>query len=71
MMVKQVIKLLKEAEVISVGLGDQAIRIDPHDSVMLDVFGDYVVDCIFTDDGKMYELGIAMKPIRGDRANAC
>lgn len=65
MMVKQVITLLKDAEGISVGLGDQAIRINQHDSLMLDVFGDYVVDGIFTDDGKEYELSIAMKPIKG------
>lgn len=64
MTVKEVIKVLKEAEVISIGFGDQAIRIGSDDSMMLGVFGDYVVDSILTDDGKTYELGIAMQPIK-------
>ena len=64
MTVKEVIKLLKEAEVISIGLADQAFRIDSKDSTMLNVFGDYVVDNILTDDGKTYELNVAMLPVK-------
>ncbi len=64
MTVKEVIKLLKEAEVISIGLADQAIRIDSKDSVMIKVFGDYVVDNILTDDGKTYELNVALVPMK-------
>lgn len=64
MIVKEVIKVLKKAEVISIGFGDQAHRIDRNDSLMLSVYGDYVVDCIVTDDGKVYELNIAMRPVK-------
>jgi uncharacterized ubiquitin-like protein YukD len=64
MTVKEVIKLLKEAEVISIGLADQAIRIDSKDALMLNVFGDYVVDNILTDDGKIFELNVALLPVK-------
>lgn len=64
MTAKEIIKLLRDAEVISIGFGDQAIRIDCNDAMMLSVFGDYVVDSILTDDGKTYELNIAMQPIK-------
>ena len=64
MTVKEVIQLLKEAEVISIGFADQAIRIDSKDSVMIKVFGDYVVDNILTDDGKTYELNVALVPVK-------
>ncbi len=64
MTVKEIIQLLKEAEIITIGLGDQGIRIDSKDSVMITVFGDYVVDNILTDDGKTYELNIAMRPMK-------
>lgn len=64
MTVKEVIKLLKGVETIAIGFGDQAIRIDGSDSLMLGVFNDYVVDSILTDDGKYYEVNIAMKPVK-------
>ena len=64
MTAKEIIKLLRDAEVISIGFGDQAIRIDRNDSMMLSVFGDYVVDGILTDDGKTFELNIAMQPVK-------
>lgn len=64
MTAKEIIKLLRGAEVISIGFGDQAIRIDHNDSMMLGVFGDYVVNSITTDDGKTYELNIAMQPVK-------
>ena len=64
MTVKDVIKLLKGAETIAIGFGDQAIRIDFNDSMMLSVFSEYLVDSIVTDDGKYYEINIAMKPMK-------
>lgn len=64
MTVKEIIKLLKGVETIAIGFGDQAIRIDGSDSLMLGVFSDYIVDSILTDDGKYYEVNIAMKPVK-------
>ncbi len=64
MTVKEIIKALKEAEKIAIGFGDQAIHVKSNDTLMLGVFGDYVVDSIYTDDGKYYELGIAMQPVK-------
>lgn len=64
MTVKELIKALKEAETIAIGFGEQAIHINSGDALMLGVFGDYVVDSIYTDDGKYFELGIAMQPIK-------
>lgn len=64
MTVKDVVRLLKGVETIAIGFGDQAIRIDGSDSMMLGVFNDYIVDSILTDDGKYYEVNIAMMPIK-------
>lgn len=64
MTVKDVVKLLKGVETIAIGFGDQAIRIDGSDSLMLGVFNDYIVDSILTDDGKYYEVNIAMQPVK-------
>lgn len=64
MTVKEIVKVLLNVETISICFGDQAHRIARNDSLMLGVFGDYVVDGVYTDDGKAYELNIAMQPIK-------
>lgn len=64
MTVKEVIKLLKGAETISLGYGANAIPFDKDDLLMVDAYGNYLVDEIRTDDGKYYEVNIAMQPVK-------
>lgn len=68
MIVKEVVKLLRNVERIAIGFGDRAIRIDHDDELMIGVYGDYVIDAITFDDGEC-ELNVAMKPVKeGDNA---
>lgn len=70
MTVKDVVKLLRGAKRISIGFGDRGIHIEQNDSLMIDVYGDYVIDAItIVEDGEC-ELSVAMKPIKRDSYDA-
>lgn len=64
MTVKEVIAVLKTAETIVLGYGANAVPFDKNDLLMVDAYGKYVVDEIRSDDGKYYEVNIAMMPIK-------
>lgn len=69
MTVREVIKVLRNVERISIGFGDRAIRIDQDDALMIGVYGDYVVDTIHPDAAGEVEIGVAMIPVK-EVANA-
>lgn len=64
MTVKEVIKVIKNARSLSIGFGDRAIHISQDDDLMIDVYGDYVVDAITIDEARDCELNIAMRPVK-------
>lgn len=64
MIVKEVIRLLKTANSISIAYGDNAIMFNPKDTLAVEAYGDFVVDEIRCEDGH-YEINIAMRPIKG------
>lgn len=64
MTVRETVSALRHAERIALGYGANAIHFDPKDPLAMDAYGDYVVDEITTDDGKYYEVNIAVRPIR-------
>jgi hypothetical protein len=64
MTVKDVIAVLKTAEKIVLGYGANAVPFDKDDLLMVDAYGKYLVDEIRTDDGKYYEVNIAMMPVK-------
>lgn len=64
MTVKEAIKVLKKTKQIIIGFGDRAIPIEQDDELMVDVYGDYVIDTItFVDSGEC-ELNVAMCPVK-------
>lgn len=64
MTVKEVVRLLKSAKSISLGYGDNAVTFDPHDTLAIEAYGDFVVDAINCNDGH-YEVNILMRPVKG------
>lgn len=64
MIVKEVVRLLKTAKSISLGYGDHAVKFDPHDTLAVEAYGDFVVDSLNCEDGH-YEVNIAMRPVKG------
>ena len=64
MIVKEVVRLLKTAKSISLGYGDHAVKFDPHDTLAVEAYGDFVVDSINCVEGH-YEVNIAMRPVKG------
>lgn len=68
MTVKEIIKVIKNARSISIGFGDRAIAINQDDALMIDVYGDYVVDAITIDEARDCELNVAMMPVK-ERSN--
>lgn len=64
MTVKEVVKVLKHAKTIVLGYGANAVPFDQNDALMMDAYGDYVVDEIRSDDGGYYEVNIAVRPIK-------
>ena len=64
MTVKEVVTALKTAEKIVLGYGANALDFDKNNPLALDAYGDYIVDEIQTDDGKYYEVNVAVRPLR-------
>lgn len=64
MTVKEVVGVLKTAKKIVLGYGANAVPFDKNDALMLDAYGNYVVDEIRADDDGYYEVSIAVKPIK-------
>lgn len=64
MTVKEVAKLLKDAERIGIAFGDRAVHIAPDDDLMLSVYGNYIVDGITNDEMGGYELNIALQYLK-------
>ena len=62
--VKEVVRLLKTANSISLGYGDHAVKFDTNDTLATEAYGDFVVDQIHCDDGD-YEISILMRPVKG------
>lgn len=65
MTVKEVVKVLKHAKKIVLGYGANAVPFDKNDVLMMNAFGDYLVDEIRADDDGYYEVNIAVQPIKG------
>lgn len=64
MTVKEVVSILKTAKQIALSYGANAVPFDKDDSLVMDAYGGYIVDEIRTDDGKYYEVNIAMRPLK-------
>lgn len=64
MTVKDAVNVLKTAEKIVLGYGANVVPFDKEDFLVMDAYGNYIVDEIRTDDGKYYEVNIAMRPIK-------
>lgn len=68
MTVREAVAALKRAEKIVLGYSDNALPIDRNDALALDAYGDYLVDSISSDDGKYFEIDIAVRPLRAREA---
>ena len=67
MTVKEVVSVLKTAKTISLGWDGCALQFDKDNPLMLDAYGNYVVDSIQAvgdDEDAYYEVNIAMKPVK-------
>lgn len=64
MTVKDAVKVLGTAKRFSIGFSDRALRFDQGDDLMLEIYGQYVIDRIYTDDGEEYELNVKMCPMK-------
>ena len=65
MTVRDAVNVLKHAKKIVLGYGANAVPFERSDALMMDAYGDYLVDEIRADDGGYYEINIAMKPLKG------
>lgn len=64
MTVKDAIKVLKHAKSIDLTYSANAVPFDHHDALMVEAYGDYVVDEIRSDRDEHYEISIAMRPVK-------
>lgn len=64
MTVKEAISVLKHAKTISLGYGDNTVPFDVGNPLSLDAFGQYVVDEIRGFEEGLYEINIAMRPVK-------
>lgn len=69
MTVKDAVKVLKTAKKITIGYGANLIPCNVQDPLVLAAFGDYVVDSICSTDEDVFELDLAITPIK-EGANA-
>ncbi len=64
MTVKEVVSVLKTAKTISIGYGANAVPFDKDDPLVLDAYGNYVVESVCAPDEDYYEINICMRPIK-------
>ena len=66
MTVKEVVKILKQAQKITIGYGANVIPCNVQDPLVLSAFGDYVVEsiCCVCSDTEEYEIDLAIAPVK-------
>lgn len=64
MTVKQVVSILKAAKKILLCWDGSSYPLERTNALMMDAYGSYVADNIQTIGDEMYEINIAMKPIK-------
>lgn len=64
MTVREVCAVLKTAKKIVLGYGANAVSFDKDDLLMMDAYGNYIVDEIRGDADGYYEVNIAMQFIK-------
>ena len=64
MTVKEVCAVLKTAKKIALAYGANAVDFDKDDLLMLDAYGNYIVDEIRGDADGYYEVSIAIRPMK-------
>lgn len=62
--VKDAVKVLKTAKTISLSYASSAIPFSADDPLMMDAYGDYLVDDIRGFKEGYYELNIVLRPVR-------
>lgn len=62
--VKDAVAVLKSANKIVLGYGANAVSFDTGDPLVLDAYGDFLVDDIKGFNEGYYELNIVMRPVR-------
>lgn len=68
MTVKDAIKVLKHAKDIEIAYSGNAIPFDINDALMVDAYGNYVVDEIRSNREEHYEISILMRPVKAESA---
>ncbi len=67
MTVKEAVQVLKNAKTIALGWGESAIQFDKDNLLMVEAYGNFVVDSIRSvgDDAEAYyEVNIAVMPVK-------
>ena len=67
MTVKEAVGVLKHAKTIALGWGESAIQFDKDNLLMVEAYGNFVVDSIRSvgDDAEgYYEVNIAVMPVK-------
>jgi hypothetical protein len=64
MTVKEVVKVLKNAQKITIGYGANVIPCNVQDPLVLSAFGDYVIDSICAIGEDEYEIDLAISPVK-------
>ena len=64
MTVKEIVKVLKTAKKVAIGYGANIVPFDKDDPLVLDAYGEYVVDAVCAADEDYYEINICMRPVK-------
>ena len=64
MTVKEVVSILADAKMVDLVYGQSSVKYDKNDPFMLDACGNFVVDELFGFGEGVYELVIALRPVR-------
>lgn len=67
MTVKEAVSVLKNAKTIALGWGESAIEFDKDNLLMMEAYGNFIVDSIRSvddDEEAYYEVNIAVFPVK-------
>lgn len=68
MTVSEVVKVLKDAESVSLSWNGSLHNLDLQDPIMMNAFGDNIVAGIYANADNSFEISIAVRPLKKGEA---
>lgn len=64
MTVREALNVFTDVQELRIGYGEGCTFFNPKDTIMVEAFGDYIVDRIYAVNRGSFEIDLAVRPIK-------